>query len=188
MSKKISDATAATALDGTELVPGDQSGGDVNITTQQIAGLAAPFIASAHISGSPIAGGYQHCVALLRGGGGQTNISAGTLPPWTYEAGHNFMLEIDAPTFSAGTLSTSYIELDIVSPDGSNAIAVGVETPISLSSGEQVDPVVFDHFAEAPGAGSDLSMHVGNSGVVSAAGGIYVVSFFVQFAVSSDFA
>src|SRR6478735_5772003 len=38
-TKKISDATAASTLDGTELVPGSQSGADVKITADQLAAL-----------------------------------------------------------------------------------------------------------------------------------------------------
>ena len=46
--KLISELSAASTLDGTELVPGDQSGGDVKITTQAIADLGGGS------AGSPI--------------------------------------------------------------------------------------------------------------------------------------
>ena len=145
-------------------------------------GTSVPLQASAHIAGSPIAGGYQTVTVLHSDdASNQLNIVCGTLPPWVYAAAHNFQIEIDAPEFSAGTLGISYAELNVSNADGSERMAL-CANPSVLTSGQQVVPLALDGGQAVAGAGTDL---VANPNMITTtAGGCYVVSFFVQFSPS----
>src|SRR5579859_2178106 len=137
--------------------------------------------ASAGISSSSIAGGINGLVNLIPGGtfGGEYNLLTGCQGGWVYAASHKFILAYNPVTWTTGTLEISYAELDICNADGSERMAAGLDTPFALASGVG-GTIVLDDNAEAPGNGADLVLQ-GDGSVETTAGGLFIVTFLVQF-------
>lgn len=119
---------------------------------------------------------------------GEINSISGCTAPWHLDAGATVGLLIKTPAFSKGTLTVVYAELDVSNPGWTEAISVGRDSPLALTSGDAVEPLVLDDNSENPGAGSDLSVDLAAGTVSTAAGGIFVIGFNINFATSADFA